>query len=111
MDRHGGDGPSILVETDGAMRIIDVLRFGPTVTELGDQQRIWDDVAGKIAPTMKPFIAENETNEEGVEVLDDLEHGDAAGTTRRGRSKGNRGGAGGGQSSRGKKRTGGRGRG
>ena len=36
LDRHGGKGPSILVEADGAMRVIDVVRFGPKVTKLED---------------------------------------------------------------------------
>ena len=111
LDRHGGKGPSILVETDGAMRVIDVMRFGPKVTELADQQRIWDEVAGQIAPTMKPFVSEDELDEEGVDVHADLDHGDGHGTQSRGRRKGGRQGSGPGRGARKTKRTGGRGRG
>jgi len=111
LDRHGAKGPSILVETDGSMKVIDVLGFGPKVTELEDQQKIWDEVVDKIAPTLKPFVAEADLDEEGVEVHDDLEHGESSGANGRGRGKRKRGGSGGGRTSSGPKRTGGRGRG
>lgn len=76
MDQHGGDGPTALVQTDGSMRIVDVLRFGPGLTELEDQQRIWDQVMGRVAPTLKPFVDASTVAEEGIEPLPDLVRGD-----------------------------------
>ncbi|MDH3303488.1 MAG: hypothetical protein OES24_23535 [Acidimicrobiia bacterium] len=76
LDRHGGDGPTALVETDGGLHIIDVLRFGPSVTELDDQQRIWDEVIGRVAPTMKPLVDASSLDEEGVAPHPELRHGD-----------------------------------
>ena len=111
LDRHGAKGPSILVEADGAMRVIDVVRFGPKVTKLEDQQKLWDDVTGGVVPTMKPFVGEAELDEEGAEVHADLEHGGSGGTKGRGRGKAARKRSGGGRSAGGTKRTGGRGRG
>jgi hypothetical protein len=111
LDRDGAKGPSILVEADGAMRVIDVLRFGPKVTKLEDQQKIWDDVVGGVVPTMKPFVIEADLEEEGVEVHADLEHGGAGGASGRRGGKARRKSSGGGRSAGGSKRTGGRGRG
>ena len=111
LDRHGAKGPSILVEADGAMRVIDVLRFGPKVTKLEDQQKIWDDVVGGVVPTMKPFVSEAKLDEEGQELHADLEHGGSGGTQGRGRANAGRKSSGGGRSAGGTKRTGGRGRG
>lgn len=111
LDRHGAKGPSILVETDGAMRVIDVLRFGPKVSKLEDQQKIWDDVSGGVVPTMKPFVNESDLDEEGHEVHEDLDHGGVGGTKGRARASARRKSSGGGRSGGGTKRTGGRGRG
>ena len=69
LDQHGGDGPTALVEADGSMHVIDVLRFGPGITELRDQQKIWDKVMGRIIPTMKPFAEAASVDEEGVAPL------------------------------------------
>lgn len=110
LDRHGVDGPTVLVEADGSMHIFDVLRFGPGVTSLEDQQQIWDDVAGRIVPTLKPFETAAKVAEEGIEVHADLQHGDAAGANRRRNSSGSQG-PGAARSGGGPKRTGGRGRG
>ncbi len=111
LDRHGAEGPSILVETDGGMRIVDVMRFGPDVTELKDQQEIWDDVAGRLAPTLKPFISTTKLDEDGCDVHADLRHLGSGQTTAAGRGRGSRSVAGEGRASGGAKRTGGRGRG
>jgi hypothetical protein len=67
LDQHGGEGPTALVETDGSLHIIGVLRFGPDIVELADQQRVWDQVIGRLAPAMKPFVNASELDEEGVE--------------------------------------------
>lgn len=111
LDRHGAKGPSILVETDGALKVVDVLRFGPKVATLEDQQKLWDDVSGKVAPTLKPFVSESDLDEDGVEVHDDLEHGGSGGAASRARRKGGGRGTSHGRSGGGPKRTGGRGRG
>ena len=111
LDRHKGKGPSVLVEADGAMRVIDVVRFGPKITKLEDQQKLWDDVSGSLVPTLKPFVSEDELDEEGIEVHEDLEHGASGGGATRGRSKARRESSGGGRTAGGSKRTGGRGRG
>ena len=74
LDRHGSDGPTALVQTDGRMRITKVLRFGPRVTELSDQQRIWDQAIGKVGPTLKPFVAASTIKEKGIEPHADLVH-------------------------------------
>jgi hypothetical protein len=90
MDQHGGEGPTALVETDGRLQIVDVLRFGPSITELGDQQEVWDQVIGRVAPTMKPLVDASSVDEEGVEPHPDLwrgEHG-GAGAGRAGRRRG-----------------------
>lgn len=111
MDRHEGEGPTALVETDGSMRIIDVLRFGPGITAVEAQQKIWDEVMGKVAPTMKPFANASTLKEEGVAPHDDLIRGDAGSTRRSGRGNGSRGGSAGGRTAGGPKRSGSRGRG
>ena len=111
LDRHGADGPSALVETDGSMKIVDVVKFGPAVTKLEDQQKIWDDVIGKVAPTMKPLVAASKLNEAGAEVHEDLDTGDSPGGSRRNRKGSSDESSGGRGTSSGPKRTGGRGRG
>ena len=72
LDQHGGDGPTALVYTDGSMHIVDVLRFGPGITELDDQQAVWDSIIGKLAPTMKPLVAASSIEVESVEPHADL---------------------------------------
>ncbi|MFW2381797.1 MAG: hypothetical protein ACN4GZ_08580 [Acidimicrobiales bacterium] len=67
LDQHGGDGPTALVYTDGSMHIVEVLRFGPGITELDDQQAVWDSVIGKLAPTMKPLVDASSIEVESVE--------------------------------------------
>lgn len=110
LNRHGSDGPSLLVETDGSMKILDVLRFGPAVTELEDQQKLWDEVAGRLAPTMRPFVPAAKLPEDGVAPHVDLRrNGSGNGTRRNGASTHGQHGAG--RSAGGAKRTGGRGRG
>jgi len=74
MNQHGDDGPTALVETDGRMRISNVLRFGPSITELDDQQAIWDRVIGKVGPSLKPFVAASTIDEKGIEPHPDLVH-------------------------------------
>ncbi len=99
MDQHGGDGPTALVETDGRLHIVDVIRFGPSITELEDQQSVWDEVIGRVAPTMKPLVDASSLAEEGVEPHAELRQwseGDTGATSRGGRGGGGRkaGGAG-----------------
>ena len=91
MDQHGGNGPTALVETDGRLQIVDVIRFGPSITELDDQQRIWDQVIGRVAPTMKPLADASSVDEEGVAPHPKLrlgKHGDAGATNRADRGGG-----------------------
>lgn len=93
LDQHGGDGPTALVETDGGLHIVDVLRFGPSITELADQQGVWDQVIGRVAPTMKPLVDASSLDEEGVAPHPKLRrgsHGGAGATNRAGRSGGRR---------------------
>jgi hypothetical protein len=88
LDQHGGEGPTALVETDGSMHIVRVLRFGPGITELDAQQEIWDKVIGRVAPTLKPFAEASKIHEEGVEPHEKLQRGDYGGpgaTNRAGR--------------------------
>lgn len=66
LNQHGSDGPTALVETDGRLHIIDVLRFGPSIIELDDQQQVWDQVIGRVAPTMRPLVDANSLDEEGA---------------------------------------------
>ncbi len=110
MNRHGADGPTALIETDGSMRIVDVLRFGPDVADLEAQQKVWDEVIGRVAPTMKPLVALSKVSEDGIEPHPDLQHGDGGSSNTRGHDE-SRHGAGAGRGASGAKRTGGRGRG
>ncbi len=111
LDRHGADGPSALVETDGSMRVVDVLRFGPAVTELADQQKLLDDVVGKVAPTLKPMVAANKVSEEGLAPHAELQQAGGDGGNRSGRRSGGSQASSSGRAAGGAKRTGGRGRG
>ena len=109
LDQHGGKGPTALVETDGRLQIVDVLRFGPAVTELDDQQEIWDKIVGRVAPTMKPVSNASKIEEEGIAPHADLkraDRADAGSVNRAGRrgaggSRGSSGRVGGGPSRRG----------
>ncbi|MGH1489416.1 MAG: hypothetical protein ACRBK7_08515 [Acidimicrobiales bacterium] len=76
LDQHGSDGPTALVSTDGGLRVVDILRFGPSVTELEAQQKVWDDVIGRVAPTLKPCKKDSEVDEEGIAPHDDLDRSD-----------------------------------
>ena len=92
MDQHGSDGPTALVETDGRLQIVDVVRFGPSITALADQQRVWDEVIGRVAPTMKPVVRASSLDEEGVAPHADLERvdrGDSGSVNRAGRRNAN----------------------
>lgn len=111
LDRHGDDGPSALVETDGSMRVVEVVKFGPAVTDLSDQQKIVDDVVGRVAPTLKPMVPANKLTEEGVAPHADLEQAGGGGGNRNSRRSGGNQSASGGRVGGGPKRTGGRGRG
>ena len=81
LDQHGSKGPTALVETDGRLQIVDVLRFGPSITEVEDQQVIWDEVLGRVAPTMKPVVKASSIDEEGIAPHPDLSRGSQAGTS------------------------------
>ena len=94
MDQHGSDGPTALVETDGRLQIVDVLRFGPSVTDLDAQQEIWDSVIGRVAPTLKPLVEGSELDEQGVAPHDELQRGDGGSGASSNRA-GRRGGSGG----------------
>ena len=72
LDQADGKSPQALVETDGGMHIIDIHRFGPDITELDDQQEIWDGVVGRLVPTLKPFVDAASVDEDGVEPHTDL---------------------------------------
>ena len=88
MDPDDHDRPMALVETDGSLHIVDVIRFGPSHIELDDQQGVWDHVIGRVAPTMTPALDASEIDEEGVAPHSDLrrgEHGDTHATDRIGR--------------------------
>jgi hypothetical protein len=77
-----------LVETDGSLHIVDVIRFGPSNIELDDQQVVWDLVIGRVAPTLTPALDASAIDEEGVAPHPDLrrgEHGDPHATDRIGR--------------------------
>lgn len=95
IDQHGGDGPTALVETDGRLHIVDVLRFGPSITELDDQQKIWDKVIDRVAPTLTPLVEASSVDEEGVAPHPKLRregHGEVGGVNRTGRGDRGRGG-------------------
>jgi hypothetical protein len=110
LNRHGEDGPSVLVETDGSMRVVDVLRFGPTVDELEAQQQILDEVMGRVAPTLKPMVPATKVAEPGIALHGELQFAGGAGNRNGRRSGGSQAGAKG-RMAGGAKRTGGRGRG
>ena len=80
MDQHGSDGPTALVETDGRLQIVDVLRFGPSVTGLDEQQEVWDKVIGRVALTMKPVVKASTIDEQGVSPLPELRRNDEVDT-------------------------------
>lgn len=86
LDQHDGDGPTALVSTDGSMHIVEVLRFGPGITDLDDQQAVWDGVIGKLAPTMKPLVAASSIEVESVEPHADLRRDANPGSPRTGRA-------------------------
>ncbi len=79
LDQHGSDGPTALVYTDGSMHIVDVLQFGPGITELDDQQAVWDSISGKLAPTMKPLVPASSIEVESVEPHADLRRDGSSG--------------------------------
>lgn len=97
LDRLGHEGATALVETDGSMHVINVHRFGPGITELDEQQAIWDDVIGHIAPTLKPMVDATTLDEDGVEPDPDLQRG-GDGSNRAGRRSAARQDIGGGRS-------------
>ena len=77
-----------LVETDGSLHIVDVIRFGPSNIELDAQQLVWDHVIGRVAPTMTPALDASAIDEKGVAPHPDLrrgDHGDPHATDRIGR--------------------------
>ena len=76
LDQQDVSGPTVLVETDGSLHITGVVRFGPGVSKLKDQQKIWDAVAGQVAPTLKPCVEASSVDEEGVAPHEDLKLGD-----------------------------------
>ena len=93
MNQHGSDGPTALVETDDSLHVIDVIRFGPSITELEDQQKVRDDVIGRIAPTLKPLVDAASVDEEGVAPHPDLQlwdQGDGGATHRADQGAGRR---------------------
>ena len=92
MDQHGGDGPTALVETDGRLQIVEVVRFGPSITGLDDQQEIWDRVIGRVAPTMKPVVRASSIDEQGVAPHPDLERDDGGDARSVNRARGPTGG-------------------
>lgn len=75
MNQHGSDGPTALVEIDGRMKIVNIVKFGPDITELEAQQQVWNDVIGRVGPTMKPFVEATKITEEGIDAHDDLHRG------------------------------------
>ena len=112
LDQHDEKGPTALVETDGSMHIVRVLRFGPGITELDAQQAIQDEVIGKVAPTMKPLVDGSSIDVESVAPHEDLHGSSAVGSKktnraeRRNAAKASRAG---GRSASGPSRSGGRG--
>ena len=109
-DQHGTDGLTALVETDGRMHVVNVARFGPGITDLEDQQEVWDNVIGKVAPTLKPLVDASGIAEKGVEPHPDLRTGGGsrAGTSNRA-GRGDAGGRGPGRGGGGPSRKGSRG--
>lgn len=86
MDQHGSDGPTALVETDSRLQIVDVVRFGPSLTELDEQQEVWDKVAGRVAPTLKPCVNAASIDEKGVAPHPELRLGELGGAGSVGRA-------------------------
>lgn len=86
MDRHGTDGPTALVEVDGRMKIVNITKFGPDLTELDAQQKVWDDVIGQVGPTLRPFVKASTVSEPGIDPHADLERTSArnSGSQKRG---------------------------
>ena len=78
LDQDDHKGATALVETDGSMHIIDVHRFGPGITDLDEQQAIWDDVIGRLAPTLKPFADAATIDEEGADPHPELQRRDGS---------------------------------
>ena len=111
MDQHGKDGPTALVETNGKMQIVQILRFGPGITELDDQQAIYDEVIGKIAPTLKPLVDGSSITVDSVEPHGDLHAASKSGskTNRADRRSAGQRGSSGGRTGDGPSRSGGRG--
>lgn len=108
MDPDDHDRAMALVETDGSLHIVDVIRFGPSNIELDDQQVVWDLVIGRVAPTMTPALDALAIDEEGVAPHPDLrrgEHGDPHATDRIGRGDRRRRGPAGGGARGGTNRT------
>ncbi len=107
LDQHDGDGPTALVQTDGRMRIVDVLQFGPGISSIDQQQELWDRLIGGLAPTMKPLVDAGSIRVEGEPVSSELKRRDTtdtrsktqAGPARSG-SRGSQGGRAGGESNR-----------
>jgi len=76
MNQHGDDGPTALVATDGRLQVVDIIQFGASITELDDQQKIWDDVIGRVAPTLKPCVNAETVDEAGIEPHAELRRTD-----------------------------------
>lgn len=79
MDPEDHDRPMALVVTDGSLHIVDVQRFGSSITELDDQQTVWDLVMGRVAPSITRAVDPSKLDEQGVAPHPDLrrgEHGD-----------------------------------
>lgn len=111
MDQHGEDGPTALVETDGSMHVVRILRFGPGITELEAQQAIQDAVLGKIAPTLKPLVDGSSITVESVEPHEELRGNAKGGSAKANRAERRSGGqrGSGGRAAEGPSRAGGRG--
>ena len=108
MDPDDHDRSMALVETDGSLHIVDVIRFGPSIVELDDQQVVWDRVIGRVAPTMTPALNASTIDEEGIAPHPDLrrdEHGDPHVTDHIGRGDRRRRGRAGGGDNGGSRRT------
>lgn len=111
LDQHGADGPTALVESDGRMRVVRILQFGPGITDLEAQVAIRDQVMGKIAPSLKPLVDAGAIEVQGVEPHIDLDAGGGSSRANRGarRKSGSSGRSGGGRTGSGPSRKGGRG--
>jgi hypothetical protein len=67
LDKNNNDAPLALVEGNGRLQVVDIIRFGPALVELDAQQQVWDSLIGRLLPTLKPFVASYKINEAGVE--------------------------------------------